>query len=101
MSVGHNSLTRFRHITELILSSPALRSTLEQVVTAISADIVKCNSVGIYLPQADGNFRGFVGKPSYRLIFELAIATALIYARRFTAISPMYTSPCAVLSLTM
>lgn len=64
MSVGHNSLTRFRHITELILSSPALRSTLEQVVSAITADIVKCNSVGIYLPQADGTFRGFVGKPN-------------------------------------
>ena len=64
MSVGHNSLTRFGHMTELILASPALRSTLEQVVSAISADIVKCNSVGIYLPQADGNFRGFVGKPT-------------------------------------
>jgi len=30
---------------------------------AISEEIVQCNSVGIYLPQKDGTFRGFAGKP--------------------------------------
>ena len=33
------------------------------VTTAISEEIVQCDSVGIYLPQEDGLFRGFVGKP--------------------------------------
>ena len=40
-----------------------LREVLEQVITAISEEIVQCDSVGIYLPQDDGSFRGYVGKP--------------------------------------
>ncbi|MBM7095427.1 EAL domain-containing protein [Bacillus sp. H-16] len=40
-----------------------LREVLQQVTTAISEEIVQCDSVGIYLPQEDGSFRGFVGKP--------------------------------------
>ncbi len=40
-----------------------LREVLEQVTTAISEEIVQCDSVGIYLPQEDGSFRGYVGKP--------------------------------------
>ncbi|PYZ96310.1 histidine kinase [Alteribacter lacisalsi] len=36
---------------------------LTHVTTAISDEIVQCDSVGIYLPQEDGSFRGFVGKP--------------------------------------
>jgi signal transduction histidine kinase len=30
---------------------------------AISEEIVRCDAVGIYLPQEDGTFRGFAGKP--------------------------------------
>jgi diguanylate cyclase (GGDEF)-like protein/PAS domain S-box-containing protein len=40
-----------------------LREVLEQVTIAISEEIVQCDSVGIYLPQEDGTFRGYVGKP--------------------------------------
>jgi diguanylate cyclase (GGDEF)-like protein/PAS domain S-box-containing protein len=40
-----------------------LRKVLEQVTLAISEEIVQCDSVGIYLPQADGKFKGYVGKP--------------------------------------
>lgn len=36
---------------------------LEHVVTAISEEIVQCDSVGIYLPQEEGTFRGYIGKP--------------------------------------
>lgn len=47
----------------MINSKLNLRESLEQVVIAISEEIVGCNSVGIYLSQADGTFRGYVGKP--------------------------------------
>ncbi|RUS49210.1 EAL domain-containing protein [Cohnella sp. AR92] len=40
-----------------------LREVLVKVTTAISEEIVQCDSVGIYLPQEDGTFRGYVGKP--------------------------------------
>lgn len=63
MAISRNQLARFSHITQLIISDQGLHQTLKQVVNAISEDIVQCNSVGIYLPQADGSFRGFVGKP--------------------------------------
>ena len=33
--------------------------------TAISEEIVRCDSVGIYLPQEDGTFKGYVGKPQF------------------------------------
>ncbi|MGI2326854.1 bifunctional diguanylate cyclase/phosphodiesterase [Planococcus sp. YIM B11945] len=55
--------SRLAHITKLINSKMDLREMLEQVVTAISEEIVQCDSVGIYLPQEDGQFRGYVGKP--------------------------------------
>ncbi len=54
--------SRLAHITKLINTKLDLREVLEQVVKAISEEIVQCDSVGIYLPQEDG-FRGFVGKP--------------------------------------
>ena len=63
MAISCNQSVRFNHITQLIHSDEGLRQTLEQVINAISEDIVQCNSVGIYLPQADGSYRGFVGKP--------------------------------------
>ncbi len=55
--------SRLAHITKLINTKLDLREVLEQVVKAISEEIVQCDSVGIYLPQEDGQFRGFVGKP--------------------------------------
>ncbi len=57
--------SRLAHITKLINTTLDLREVLEQVVKAISEEIVRCDSVGIYLPQEDGQFRGFVGKPDF------------------------------------
>jgi len=54
---------RLANITKLINTKLDLREVLNQVTTAISEEIVQCDSVGIYLPQEDGSFRGFVGKP--------------------------------------
>lgn len=55
--------SRLANITKLINTKLELREVLEQVTTAISEEIVQCDSVGIYLPQEDGTFRGYVGKP--------------------------------------
>lgn len=55
--------SRLAHITKLINTKLELREVLEQVITAISEEIVQCDSVGIYLPQKNGKFRGYVGKP--------------------------------------
>ena len=55
--------SRLANITKLINTKLDLSEVLEQVITAISEEIVQCDSVGIYLPQDDGSFRGFVGKP--------------------------------------
>ncbi|WP_179392584.1 EAL domain-containing protein [Sporosarcina sp. JAI121] len=56
--------SRLANITKLINTKRELREVLEVVTTAISEEIVQCDSVGIYLPQDDGSFRGFVGKPA-------------------------------------
>ena len=55
--------TQLANITKLINTKLELRDVLQHVVTAISEEIVQCDSVGIYLPQDDGAFRGYVGKP--------------------------------------
>lgn len=55
--------SRLANITKLINTKLELRDVLQVVITAISEEIVQCDSVGIYLPQEDGSFRGFVGKP--------------------------------------
>ena len=55
--------SRLANITKIINTKLELRVVLQHVTTAISEEIVQCNSVGIYLPQKDGTFRGFVGKP--------------------------------------
>lgn len=55
--------SRLAHITKLINTKFELRPLLEHVITAISEEVVSCDSVGIYLPQEDGKFRGYVGKP--------------------------------------
>ena len=55
--------SRLANITKMINIKLDLREVLEQVTIAISEEIVQCDSVGIYLPQEDGTFRGYVGKP--------------------------------------
>lgn len=55
--------SRLANITKMINTKLDLREVLEQVTIAISEEIVQCDSVGIYLPQEDGTFRGYVGKP--------------------------------------
>lgn len=55
--------SRLAHLTKLINTKLELRDVLQHVTTAISEEIVRCNSVGIYLPQEDGTFKGYVGKP--------------------------------------
>lgn len=59
----HTRYLRLANITKLINTKLELREVLNQVITAISEEIVQCDSVGIYLPQEDGSFRGVVGKP--------------------------------------
>lgn len=55
--------SRLANITKVINTKLELREVLQRVTQAISEEIVQCNSVGIYLPEKDGTFRGFVGKP--------------------------------------
>ncbi|BBH23428.1 hypothetical protein Back11_47730 [Paenibacillus baekrokdamisoli] len=55
--------SRLANLTKWINTNLELREVLVHVTTAISEEIVQCDSVGIYLPQEDGTFRGFVGKP--------------------------------------
>ncbi|RLQ89712.1 GAF domain-containing sensor histidine kinase [Planomicrobium sp. Y74] len=55
--------SRLAKITQIINVKLELKELLQQVTTAISEEIVRCNSVGIYLPQGDGTYRGFAGKP--------------------------------------
>ncbi|CAH0346735.1 EAL domain-containing protein [Bacillus sp. CECT 9360] len=55
--------SRLANITKIINTKLELKEVLEHVVLAISEEIVQCDAVGIYLPQGDGTFRGYVGKP--------------------------------------
>ncbi len=55
--------SRLANITKMINMKLDLREVLQHVTTAISEEIFQCDSVGIYLPQEDGSFRGYVGKP--------------------------------------
>ncbi|OCA92105.1 ATPase [Bacillus wudalianchiensis] len=57
--------SRLANITRVINTKLNLREVLEHVTKAISEEIVQCDAVGIYLPQEDGTFRGFVGKPNF------------------------------------
>ncbi|RXZ79664.1 EAL domain-containing protein [Paenibacillaceae bacterium] len=63
MSKEQTRYSRLANITKLINTNLELQEVLRHVVTAISEEIVTCDSVGIYLPQGDGTFRGYVGKP--------------------------------------
>ena len=55
--------SRLANITKLINTKLELREVLEYVTMAISEEIVQCDLVGIFLPQEDGTFRGYIGKP--------------------------------------
>lgn len=55
--------SRLAQLTKLINTKLELREVLQHVTAAISEEIVRCDSVGIYLPQEDGTFKGYVGKP--------------------------------------
>lgn len=57
--------SRLAQITRLINTKLELREVLEHVTSAISEEIVQCDSVGIYLPEDNGDYRGYVGKPKY------------------------------------
>lgn len=55
--------SRLANITKIINTKLELREVLQHVTRAISEEIVQCNAVGIFLPQGDGTFKGFAGKP--------------------------------------
>ncbi|MDE4085206.1 ATP-binding protein [Planococcus maritimus] len=55
--------SRLANITRIVNTKLDLHEVLQQVTTAISEEIVRCDSVGIFLPQGDGTYRGFAGKP--------------------------------------
>ncbi|PPA71862.1 bifunctional diguanylate cyclase/phosphodiesterase [Jeotgalibacillus proteolyticus] len=57
--------SRLAEITKMIHTELDRRSVLLQVVKAISEEIVRCDSVGIYLPIEQNRFQGYVGKPDH------------------------------------
>lgn len=61
----HTRYSRLAQITKLINTKLELDDVLEYVVTAISEEIFQCDSVGIYLPQEDHTYRGYIGKPNH------------------------------------
>ncbi|WP_342542578.1 GAF domain-containing protein [Paenisporosarcina sp. FSL H8-0542] len=76
MLMEQTRYSRLANITKIINTKLELREVLQRVTSAISEEIVQCNSVGIYLPQKDGTFRGFAGKPE--LMNGMALDTQLI-----------------------
>ncbi|WP_062515783.1 EAL domain-containing protein [Halobacillus sp. KGW1] len=64
MAEEQTRYSRLAQITKLINTKLDLREVLEHVVTAISEEIMRCDSVGIYLPREDGTYQGYVGKPA-------------------------------------
>ena len=63
MEKEQSRYSRLANITKIINTKLELREVLRHVTAAISDEIVQCDAVGIYLPQEDGTFRGYVGKP--------------------------------------
>ena len=56
--------SKLAEITQHINSRLDLREALDQVVIAISEEIVQCDAVGIYLPNPNGTYQGYVSKPN-------------------------------------
>lgn len=63
MVKGPTRYSLLEHITKIINTKSNLHEVLEHVTKVISEEIVQCSGAGIYLPQEDGTFGGFVGKP--------------------------------------
>lgn len=63
MEKEQSRYSRLANITQIINAKLELQEVLQQVTTAISEEIVRCSAVGIYLPQEDGTYRGYTGKP--------------------------------------
>lgn len=57
--------SRLAELTKIINTKLELNDMLQHVTTAISEEIVQCDSVGIYLPGEDGVYRGVAGKPDF------------------------------------
>ncbi|TWT00563.1 ATP-binding protein [Planomicrobium sp. CPCC 101079] len=55
--------SRLANITKIINTKLELREVLQHVTAAISEEIMQCSSVGVFLPQEDGTFRAYAGKP--------------------------------------
>ncbi|AIY05379.1 sensor histidine kinase [Planococcus sp. PAMC 21323] len=55
--------SRLAEITRIINTKLELADMLQHVATAISEEIVQCDSIGIYLPDSEGVFRAVAGKP--------------------------------------
>lgn len=58
-----NRYSRLAELTKIINTKLELPEVLKHVTTAISQEIVQCDSVGIYLPDGTGNFKAVAGKP--------------------------------------
>lgn len=54
---------KLAQITQLVNSKLDLRESLNQVIIAISEEILGCDSIGIFLAQSDGTFHGYIGRP--------------------------------------
>lgn len=61
----HSRYRQLANLTRLINTKLELKEMLGAVTEAISEEVFQCDSVGIYLPQDDGTFRGFTGKPDF------------------------------------
>ncbi|MET3575205.1 EAL domain-containing protein [Bhargavaea ullalensis] len=61
----HSRYRQLANLTRLINTKLQLKEMLEAVTEAISEEVFQCDSVGIYMPQADGSFRGYTGKPDF------------------------------------
>ncbi|MCQ6280265.1 GAF domain-containing protein [Bacillus sp. EB600] len=68
--------SRLADITKIINTKLELRELLQHVTRAISEEIVQCDAVGILLPNEDGTFRGFAGKPE--IMSGMTIETQVI-----------------------
>ena len=57
--------SRLAELTKIINTKLELKDMLQHVTIAISEEIVQCDSVGIYLPDEEGIYRGVAGKPNF------------------------------------
>lgn len=65
MLIEQNRYSRLAELTKIINTKLELHEVLKHVTTAISEEIVQCDSVGIYLPDSTGIFKAVAGKPEF------------------------------------